>query len=100
MGILIRIYSRTFPVITRLLFLLEVFLFSRFLLKFLDASPKAIIVGIIYKTTDVIIFPFKFIFPNIYWKNYFIEAATLSAMLGYALAVFIIFKLLRLFSRD
>ncbi len=87
-------------VILRLLFLLEIILFSRFLLKFLSANPKAIIVGLIYKTTDVIIFPFKFIFPNIHWNGYLIETATLSAMIGYALAVFIIFKLLRIFSED
>lgn len=100
MGILTNLYSKTFPVTTRLLFLLEVFLFLRLSLKFLGANPKAIIVGIIYKTTEIVIFPFKFIFPNIFLKNYFIEITTLSAMLGYALLVFVIFKLLRLFSRD
>lgn len=84
----------------RLLFLLEIFLFLRFFLKLLDANPKAIVVGLIYKTSNIIVLPFKFIFDNIYWKGYFIETSALSAMAGYAIAVFIIFKLLKLFSKD
>lgn len=100
MRILFRVYQKIFSITTRILFLLEIFLFLRLLLKFLGANPKALIVNLIYKGTEIIIFPFKFIFSNIYWKSYFIETAALSAMLGYALAVFIIFKLLRIFSED
>ena len=90
-----------FYVIKRLLFLLELFLFLRFTLKFLNANPEAFVVGLIYKYTDIFISPFEFIFLNIYWpKGYLIETATILAMIGYAIAVFIIFQLLRLFSTD
>jgi len=88
----------TFYIVKRLLFLLEIFLFLRLLLKFLAASPQALIVNLIYKYSDILVSPFQFIFPNIYWHGHLIETVTLSAMIGYALAVFIIFRLLRLFS--
>jgi hypothetical protein len=101
MRILTKIYSMTFYVIKRLLSLLEIFLFLRLLLKFLSANPQTLIVKLIYEYSDILVSPFNFIFHDIYWPTgYFIETATISAMIGYALAVFIIFFLLRLFSKD
>jgi hypothetical protein len=94
------LYSRIEGAVNKVLYLLEVFLFLRLLLKFLGANPRALVVGLIYKYTDIFIHPFKFIFPDIYWRFYLIEIATISAMLGYWLAVYIIFILLRLFSKD
>ena len=88
----------TFYIFKRLLSLLEIFLFLKLLLKFLDANPQALVVNLIYQYSDILVSPFNFIFPNFYWRGYFIETATISAMIGYALAVFIIFRLLRLFS--
>lgn len=88
----------TFYIFKRLLSLLEIFLFLRLLLKFLDANPQSLVVNLIYQYSDILVSPFNFIFPNFYWRGYSIETATISAMIGYALAVFIIFRLLRLFS--
>ena len=88
----------TFYIIKRLFSLLEIFLFLRLALKFLAANPQALVVNLIYQYSDIIVSPFKFIFQNFYWRGYLIETATISAMIGYALAVFIIFRLLRLFS--
>jgi len=86
---------------TRLLGLVELFLFLRLLLKFLNASPKALAVDFIYGYTDILILPFKFILPDIYWpKGCLIETATISAMIGYVIAVYIIFQLLKLFSEE
>lgn len=94
-------YLMIFYIVKRLLALTEVFLFLRLLLKFLGASPKALVVDLIYEYSDILVTPFNFIFPNIYWpQGYFIETATISAMIGYAIAVFILFRLLRLFSSD
>ena len=99
MRILSKTYLMTFYIVKRLLSLLEIFLFLRLLLKFLAANPQALVVNLIYKGSDILVSPFNFIFPNIYWPaGYLIETATISAMIGYALAVFIIFRLLRLFS--
>lgn len=88
----------TFYIIKRLLSLFEIFLFLRLSLKFLDANPQALVVNLIYRYSNILVSPFNFIFPNFYWRGYFIETATISAMIGYALVVFIIFRLLRLFS--
>ncbi|XOB40532.1 MAG: hypothetical protein ACKKMR_00780 [Candidatus Nealsonbacteria bacterium] len=99
-----RLIKKTFKlfkkVVKRLFGLVELFLFLRLLLKFLNANPKAIVISFIYKYSDVLISPFNFIFPNIYYNNKVIETATISAMIGYAILVFVFFKLLYLFSRD
>lgn len=96
-----KIYLTIFYIIKRLLVLVETFLFLRLLLKFFAANPQALIVELIYRYSDFLVSPFNFIFPNIYWRGvYFIETATISAMVGYIIVVFAIFYLLRLFSRD
>ncbi|MFQ5721639.1 MAG: hypothetical protein ACE5GI_04035 [Candidatus Aminicenantales bacterium] len=94
-------YSIISEVVSRLLGLVELLLFLRLTLKFFNASPRAFIVNLIYKYTGILVSPFEFIFPDIYWpKGYLIETATISAMLGYWILVLIFFQLLRLFSRD
>lgn len=96
-----RIYIMVFYIIKRLLGLVELFLFLRLTLKFFSASSKALVVDFIYKYSDILISPFEFIFPDIYWpKGYLIEITTISAMFGYAIIVFILFQLFRLFSQD
>ncbi len=87
-------------IINRLLGLIELTLFLRLLLKFLNANPKAIVVGLIYKYTNILVEPFEFIFENIYWQDKIVETATISAMLGYAILVFAFLKILHLFTRD
>lgn len=89
-----------FYVIKRLLVLVEFFLFLRLLLKFLNASPKALVINLIYKYSDILVSPFNFIFPDIWIKGRLIEAATISAIIGCGVVVLIVFQLLRLFSRD
>lgn len=101
MKILTKTYSLIFYVIKRLLSLVEIFLILRLLLKFLGASSEALVANLIYKGSDILISPFESLFPNIYWpEGYLIETATISAMIGYAILVFIIFKILRLFSEE
>ena len=94
------IYLMVFYIIKRLLLLVELFLFLRLLLKFLNANPKTFIVDLIYKYSDILISPFSFIFSDIYWGNRPIETVTISAMIGCGIAVLIVFQLLRLFSRE
>lgn len=96
-----KIYSMIFYIIKKLLVLTEIFLFLRLALKFFSANPETFIVNLIYKSTDIIILPFESIFPDIHWpEGFLIETATISAMIGYLMGVFIIFQLLRLFSRN
>ena len=101
MRILSRTYEMVFYAFKRVFFLLEFFLFLRLLLKYSGANPKTLVVELIYQYSDILVSPFEFIFPNIDWpEGRLIEIAAISAMIGYAILVFIIFQLLRLFSRD
>ena len=86
--------------VKNLLGLASLILLVRLVLKFLGASPKAFVVDLIYKYTDILLAPFEFIFQDIYFQNRIIETAVISAMIGYSILVFVVFKLLHLFSRD
>ena len=88
-------------IIKKLLFFVEYFLFLRLILKFLSANPQTLVVDIIYEWSDILVSPFEFIFPDIYLPiGYFIDTTTVSAMVGYWIAVYIIFQLLQFLSRD
>jgi len=100
MRILSSIYSLILSIISKLFWLLQLFLFLRLLLKFLGANPQALVASLIYKYSDILISPFSFIFRDIYWKGHLIEISVISAMIGYAITMFLIFRILRLFSRD
>ncbi|MBI4993540.1 YggT family protein [Candidatus Wolfebacteria bacterium] len=76
--------------------LLEIFLGIRVVLKFFGASSKASIVDTIYKFSDLLISPFKSIFPNIYLTSGMIDMVAISAMIGYLILTFIIIKILQL----
>ena len=89
-------YYYTSAIIKYLTGLLEIILGARVILKFLGASSKALIVELLYKITDFIAAPFKFIFPNVYLNKGVIDFTTLSAMAGYFILVLVILKLLRL----
>ncbi|MEK7162760.1 MAG: hypothetical protein AAB696_00535 [Patescibacteria group bacterium] len=81
--------------------LLALLLGIRLVFKFLVASPKAIIVDLIYQITGFIIFPFKFIFANIYLqRGGVIDIIAISAMIGYFILIFVIIKFLDLIFRD
>ena len=100
MRFITKTYSIIKRVIIRLLSLVELLLFLRLMLKFLNASPMAFMVNIIYKYSAILISPFVFIFPDVYWGKWIIESVTISAMVGYVLLVYIFLRLLRLFARD
>ena len=94
------IYSLILSIISKLFWLLELFLLLRLLLKFLGANPQTLIVSLIYKYSDILISPFSFIFRNIYWGGHLIETSVISAVIGYAIAAFIVFQIIKVFSRD
>lgn len=95
-----KLYLMILRIVKRLFLLLELFLFLRLNLKFLDANPFTPVVKYIYQYTDTLVSPFEFIFSNIYWRGKIIETATISAMVGYLILVLIFFQLLRLFFRE
>lgn len=97
MRILPKVYSILVSIVTKVFLLLEFFLFLRLFLEFIGANPKALIVSLIYKYSHVFVSPFDFIFNNLYWRGHLIEIATLSAMLGYAILVSIILRIIHFF---
>lgn len=100
MRILYSIYSLILSIISKLFWLFELFLFLRLLLKFLGANPKTLIVNFIYKYSDIVISPFSLIFRNIYWGGHLIETSVISAVIGYAIAMFVVFQIIEAFSRN
>ena len=100
MLILTKICSLISQLVKKVCSLVEFFLFLRLALKFLNANSKALVVSLIYEYSDILVSPFESIFPNIYWpEGRLIEIATVSAMIGYAIVVWIIFQALKLFSK-
>lgn len=98
--ILSSIYSSILSILFKVFWLFEFFLFLRLLLKFLGANSKTLVVNLVYKYSDIAVSPFSFIFRDIYWKGHLIEMSVVSAIVGYAIAAFIVFKILRIFARD
>jgi len=86
-----------FGFIKKLFYLLEFFLLLRLSLKFFEANPQSLVVDWIYNWSDFLVKPFNLIFEDIILSNgYVLEAATIAAMAGYAILVFIILKLARI----
>lgn len=100
MKFLTKVYSFISSIIKKLLGLLEIFLFLRLLLKFLGANDQTPIVSEIYKYSNFLVSPFDFIFHDIYWKGHIIELSSVTAMIGYALLIFLLFQLLQTFIED
>lgn len=95
-----KIFEFFFYLIRSLFGLVEFVLFLRLLLKFLGANTRALVVSLLYQCSDMLVLPFDFIFRDIYWKGHLIEIAVVSAIIGYAVLISILFWLLRLLPRD
>lgn len=75
--------------------LFEVLLAVRIVLKFLAANPKAVIVDLVYKMSDIIIYPFSGIFKNAYLTGGgIVDVVAISAMIGYPILVYIIVEII------
>jgi len=86
--------------IKKLLQFSEFFLFLRFWFKFANANPQTIVVDLIFKGSDFLIYPFNFIFPNFYWRGFFIESTTLAAMLGYLIFAIFVIQVLKIIFQE
>lgn len=79
----------------------EILLAFRVLLRFLEASPQALIVELLYRVTDVIITPFQGIFRDLVLRNgSVIDLNALSAMVGYPIILYIIIELIHLIVKE
>lgn len=86
--------------LARLLNLIMGFLALRIVLKFFGANSAAFIVDVFYDLTDIIIWPFQFIFPNTYWGSHLIDLVALCAIVGYVIIYFIALAILRIIFRE
>jgi hypothetical protein len=86
--------------IKKLLQLVEFLLVLRFFLKFFNASQQALVVNLIFKLTEIFVYPFNFIFPNFYWKGFFVESQVLAAMLGYLIFAFFLLEVLKIIFQE
>lgn len=100
MRILSSVFSSILSIALKLFWLFELFLFLRLSLKFLGANPQTPAVNLVYEHSDVVVSPFVFIFRDIYWRGHLVEMSVISAMVGYAIAAFVVFKILRLFFKN
>ena len=100
MQILKTIFSIISSFISKLFWLFEFFLFLRLFLQFMGANAQTPVVRFIYKYSGLPVSPFRYIFNNIYWQGHLIELSVVSAMIGYAIAVIIVYYLIKVFSRN
>lgn len=90
-----------FSFIKYVLGVVELVLLLRLTLKFLAASANALVVRMLYQATDALVFPFKGIFGNMYRATGgIVDMSAVSAMIGYAIAAYLLIKLLRLLTND
>lgn len=84
-----------------LLGLAEILLGVRLLLKFLAARSEALVVDALYRVTDLVIVPFRGIFDDLdMGGGSVIDLSALSAMVGYAIGVYLIIELIELLFRS
>ena len=98
--ILPKVYSVFLSLLSKFFAFLHSFLFLRLLLKFLGANPETLVVKILYKYSDILISPFSLIFDDVYIRGLLVEMSTISAMVGYAIVMVIIIKVLHLFQKE
>ena len=73
--------------------IIEVLLLVRFAFKFTGANPVSGIVSFVYSITDVLMAPFRFIFPTNTVEGATVEWSVIVAMIFYALVAWIIIKI-------
>ena len=89
--------KQTYSVVDQTVFLIvgiiEVLLLVRFFFRFSGANPASGIVSFVYSITDVLMAPFRFIFPTNTVEGATVEWSVIVAMIFYALAAWIIMKI-------
>lgn len=81
--------------------LFEVLLALRVALRFLAANPQAVIVDLVYKVSDIIIYPFSGIFKNVVLASGgVVDVVAISAMIGYPILVYILLELIYMAAKE
>jgi len=90
-------YSVVDQTVFLLLGLVEFFLFTRFVFRLAGANPGTPIVRLIYAISNVLMEPYRFIFPTTQVEGTVFDWSVLVAMLFYLLFAWIIIKLMGIF---
>lgn len=89
-------YSALDQVVYLIFGLFELLLLIRFFFKLTGANPAAGIVQFVYAFTNVLMAPFRFIFPTSAIEGAQFEWSVLVAIFFYALLAWVIMKLIRI----
>ncbi len=84
-------------ILWRLLALVQTFFLLRLLLVFFGANPQTLVVAKLYEYTNVLIWPFLGIFPDITIWGGLVDVSTIATMVGYCLALYFFEKFLHIF---
>ncbi|MEK7636366.1 MAG: hypothetical protein AAB362_01660 [Patescibacteria group bacterium] len=84
-------------VLWRFLGLVQAFFSLRLALVFFDANPQTFVVAKLYAYTDIFIWPFAGIFPDIVVWGGRIDVSAIATMAGYCLALYLFEKFLYIF---
>jgi uncharacterized protein YggT (Ycf19 family) len=83
-----------------ILWVIEAFLIMRFALRLFAANPAAPFARFVYSSTDVLLQPFRGLFPPKFLEpGHFLEFSTLFAMAVYAMVIFLFLELIDWMSR-
>lgn len=85
-----------FSIINFLFDLAEGSLVLRFVFKFLGANEGSWITSFLYTLTAPLVWPFSGIFPNTVVNGFTVEWPTVVAMIGYALLVLLVYRVVNL----
>ncbi len=72
----------------------EILLLARIAFRALQANPAAFVVDMIYKITDILIWPVNYIFPNIPVGGSVFDVVAVSAMIFYGVIYFLAHRLI------
>ena len=79
--------------------LVEFCIALRLALKFLGANAGTLVVRYIFSYTDLLLAPFRSIFPDYVWYGKSVELTSVAAMLGYIILAIIVLSFIKLFHR-
>lgn len=89
-------YSAVDQLIYLIFGILEILLLLRFIFRMFGASTAAPVTRMIYNVTNILMAPFRFIFPTNVVEGAVFEWSVLVAMILYALLAWIIMQLIRI----
>ena len=91
-----KIENFTYDIIYYLLWIIELVLMLRFVLKIMGANSSNAIIAFVYSISSIFMGVFKGVFGNVSIGNMIIEPSVLLAMVFYAIAAYVIVSLLRI----